>query len=360
MNQVRSLNPALTKFIKLLPKLQHGNKHIVNKRACQDIIDRLSLHEKYPRPESLDIVDVFTGFGLFSTMINYELKPRNHVIIENGKANITEWTNRINHLKLETGNRENFVLYPHNGFNWSTYHNLIERDKLITPQPVDRTKVNDELLIIGNLTSSSFGESLLAQWIMCSVYRNWLQKYGRVRMLCMIPDETAAKFLSGKCYHKRNKSAIKRELFTDTKLVAVALEGDSPSGPDGCRFDPNCLFQDQPYRITNKSILPLGASLSVIEIVPKDLEVFDVDLLEYLLQTLMYRATSVVGDSLAHISPGADDALSPLIPKDILQKSPRDLTTDDIMLMFKHLNQWPFKPTAADMFDIMQDDSRVF
>lgn len=360
MNVIRSFNPSLAPFMKQLPRFLYGSKLIVRSRECQEVIDRLDLRKKYPDSQNLDIIDVFTGYGLLSSMINYELKPRKHVVIEAGKANIEEWTKRINHLKETTNNKENFILYPHDGFNWATYNRLIDQDKIVTPRTVDRSKIHDELLIIGNLTSSSFGESLLAQWIMCSVYRNWLQKYGRVRMICVIPEGTAHKFLSGRGFPKRNRSAIKRQMFTDTKLIAITQILEVSSSPEGFKYDPNTLFNDQPYCISSKAILPPGTTLSVIEIEPKDLGLFDVDLLEYVLQILMYKATGRVIDSLAQIAPGAEVELAPKLSPELLEKCPRDLTTDEFMSIFEVVDNWAFKPSIADRIDIVQEDTRTF
>lgn len=360
MSLTRSFNPALKSLMKELPRYQYGAKHIINPKLCQDVIDKLDLNKKYPNAQNLDIVDVFTGFGMLSTMINFELKPRNHIIIEDGKANLHVWQNRIDALKKLTNNRENFILYPHNGFNWITYDHLINRDRIITPKSLDRTKINDELLIVGNLTSSSFGESLLAQWIMCSVYRNWLQKYGRVRMICIIPEDTAQKFLSGRGFPKRNRSAIKREMFTDTKLISLVANAESGAAPEAHKYDPNVLFNDQPSKILPKSVLPSGALLSVIEIIPKNLELFDVDMLEYILQILMYKSTGRVSESLAQIAPGAEDELAPKLPQELLHKCPRDLTTEEFMSIFNIIDNWAFKPSVSDRIDIMLESSRSF
>ena len=37
-------------------------------------------------------------------------------------------------------------------------------------------------------------ESVLAQWIKCCGHRNWLMKYGKVRMVIFAPSVSAMKF----------------------------------------------------------------------------------------------------------------------------------------------------------------------
>jgi len=100
--------------------------------------------------------------------------------------------------------------------------------------------------------------------------------------------------------------------------------------------------------------------LSVIEIEPKDLGLFDVDLLEYVLQILMYKATGRVIDSLAQIAPGAEVELAPKLSPELLEKCPRDLTTDEFMSIFEVVDNWAFKPSIADRIDIVQEDTRTF
>lgn len=359
----RSLNPALAEnFLKFgFPKYQYGYRHIVRPQPCQEIIDKLNLKKQYPNSnQSLDIIDVFSGYGLFSTMINYELKPRKHIIIEDTKENVQIWEERIRHLKEKTGNAEHFELYPHNGYNWSTFESLIKKDKLIEPKMKPRDKLHDELLIIGNLTPLKFGESLLAQWIMCSVYQNWLQKYGRIKMVCFVPDTTAQKFLSGPRFPKRNKSAIKRELFTDSKLIGLVEASGDHTIPDGNDFDPNLLVKNQPYVIPSRSILPIGALLAVMEIDPKNLPQMDFDMMEYILQILMYKSTGKLSEALAQLAPGADVDLAPKLSQTILNKCPRDLLAEEILEVFKVFDNWAFKPSLTDTIGIVQEDTRTF
>ena len=354
----RSFNPNLVEVFKELglPKYQYGYKHIIRPQTCQNLIDKLDLKHHYWNSAKLDIVDVFSGYGMFSTMLNYELKPSTHVIIEDNHDNVEIWKRRIKHLESINGNKENFILYPQNGYNWSTYQDLIDRDKVIEPREKDRSNIHDELLIVGNLTTQKFGESLLAQWIMCSVYQNWLQKYGRVRIVCFVPDTTAQKFMSGCHFPKRNKSAIKREAFSDTKLVGVVESGDQ-NYPDGHDYDPNLLVNDQPVLVPSRSILPPSSLLAVLEIKPKVLPDMDFDMFEYLLQILMYKATGKVYNALNQLAPGAEADLAPKIPKHILNSCPRDLTIDEFLLVFKVFDMWPFKPPITDTIALVQEET---
>ncbi|ODV78095.1 S-adenosyl-L-methionine-dependent methyltransferase [Suhomyces tanzawaensis NRRL Y-17324] len=360
MSSFRSFNPALSKiFLGPLPKFQYNFKHLAKPQQCQEIIDKLDLKSKYPNSANLDIIDIFSGFGLFSTMVNYELKPRNHVIIENTKVNVGHWKERISHLQETTNNKENFHLYAKDGYKWETFDDLIQKDKIVQPSYVPRDKVHDELLIIGNVTPSKFGESLLAQWIMCCIYKNWLQKYGRVRMLCFTPDVTAMKFMSGSSFHKRNKSAIKRELYTESKLVAIS-EPEDFTEADGSGYDPRLIMKDQPIPLTSRSILPSNGQLALLEIVPKDISAEKYDMYEYVIRSIYFNASQKIKDSLSNIGPGAMEDLSVKLSSSILEKSARELSIDDWSEIFNVYEAWPFKPSLVDTMDIVQDDVRGF
>lgn len=355
----RSFNPIFTAHFKqvLPPRLLYGFKNIVSPDACQPIIDKLDLKSKYPNAsQSLDIIDVNPGCGLLSTMINHELEPKNHLIIENSPGNIEDWKQRIEISKNDNEGKENFILSTKSGFHWETYTTLIEKEKVISPNFKSRDNISDELLIIGNLTHTSFGESLLAQWIMCSAYKNWLQKYGRVKMICSVFDNTAMKFISGPKFAKRNRSSVKREIMTDTKLIAItdALSHNAEKDqPAGFGYDPNKIFEDQPCIINGRSISPAKQVLTVIEIDPKNVPDFDVGLLDYVLESIFSKKSSSVAANFHLIGPGAERDLLPLVPEELRSKIVKDLTGDEALAILDIVDKWPFKPLEVERMGVL-------
>ncbi|KAK6458081.1 S-adenosyl-L-methionine-dependent methyltransferase [Scheffersomyces xylosifermentans] len=360
MRGLRSFNPALEKHFSVpLPKFQYSFKHLAKPAPCQSIIDKLQLNTKYPDGSKLDIIDVFSGYGLFSTMVNYELKPRNHVIVENIKANVGLWREKLQILEEATKNAENFRLFNRDGYNWDTYDDLINKDKLIQPKFQPRDKIHDELLIIGNLSPSKY-ESLIAQWIMCCAYNNWLQKYGRVRMLCFAPSATVKKFMSGPSFGKRNKSSVKRELFTDSKLIAITETEDIVES-DGAGYDPRLLFSDQPVFVSRSDTLPVNSDFALMEIEPLQVSPSPtIDEHEHLMQNLFYSPSKKLIDQLPYVGPGALDDLAPELPQEILERTIKQLTRSDWERIFHVYDNWPFKPNLMDQMDFIQEDSRSF
>lgn len=344
---------AVSDLVKLFKKANAksiGFKMITHPEACQQLLDKLDLPSKYPNASSnLEILDIYPNFGLFSAMLNHQLKPKSHLLIENNPHYVKEWKERLNILET-TGNAENFKLIPQSGYKWGTYSDL-EKNKILNPKTISRDKVHDELLIVANLTTS-LSESLMAQWMACGLYQNWIQKYGRVRMVFLIPEVTAVRFWSGESFKKRNKTAIKREWFNDSRLIGVS---EAVVGATGETYDPNCLILDQPVVIPSKAIHP-RYDIAMVELVPKTPEILDFSLLDYMLQELMYRPTATTREGFGAIAPGVKDDLIPKIPSETLDKTVRSLSIDDLRVLLDAYDKWPFKPDVEDRVSVYVEE----
>lgn len=362
--KLRSFNPVLSANFKSIPRSSHqyGFKNIIKEQACQLVLDHLKLPQKYPSSKgNLDIIDVFSGYGMLSTMINYELQPRNHIIIDDTKDNKQVWEKRISFLEKNTGNKEKFQYFHMDGHAWETYDTLINKSKVLTPSIQPKTQIHDELLIVANLTSNKMGESLFAQWIQCCACGNWLQKYGRVRMLLLLREATTMKFLAGPGFSKRNRTALKRDVYTDSKLIAISDAQLESGGVPGDVFDPNLLVKDQPIILPTTSVSPHGGDLSIVEVLPRgDLAGLDINAMDYLAQILMYRSLNAVEEGLAAIAPGAAEDLGPKLPKEILLKLSRQLTREDAIKIHDAYNNWAFKPSYEETMNFFADETRLF
>ncbi|EGV60497.1 Mitochondrial transcription factor 1 [Yamadazyma tenuis] len=346
----RSFNPLL-ESVQFFPSSRSSLKSIINPQACQQIIDKLDLKKKYPKSNSLNIVDIFPGFGLFSTMINQELRPKKHILMEETKVCIPHYEGLFELLQKDKKYNDSFVLYPKNGYKWESYETMVNEDKLLEINTQSEDNIHDELLIVANMLTLTYGEAVFAQWLACSAHKNWLQKYGRVRMICVLPEVTAQKFLSGPSFFRRNRSSIKRDLFTDTKLIAInEMEGDNYA-PDGYGYDPNLLVKDQPVIVPLTTIYPAPTRMAVVEVNPKQTVDINTDYLDYIAQILMYRRTHPLQEALKYLSPGAEEDLGPKL-KHLLEKTPRDLTSEDFHELVKAFESWPFKPSLEERLSL--------
>lgn len=334
-------------------------KSVQDIAECQRLIDRMDLRSKYPNSKgNLDIIDVFSGIGIFSTMLNYELKPRNHVVIEKEKANVAVWESRMKFLEQNVGNKENFRFFNLNGYEWSTFRKIIDEKKGITPVYKDRAEIHDELLIVANLTSPSNGEHLLAQWIQCTANRNWLQKYGRVRMYFFVRNVSSLKFLSSPGFRKRNRAALKRDIYTETHLHALADSFDVSELTPAMGYDPKVVFDEQPIILSKSAVFPTGGDISMIEVIPRnDLDGVDIAEIDFLCQSIMYKSQSALKVALLLAAPGIADIFANMRPE-LLNKDVRLLTREDFFEFYRVYQKWPFKPPFEDTLDILMEEPR--
>lgn len=343
---LRSLNPALKSFAEATPRYAYGGIHIKSPEACQRIIDRLDLRDKY-NSSKLDILDIYPGYGQFSTMLNYELKPRNHVIFEPRKDLTTYWENRLAHLKDTTGNAENFKMSNLNPYFWSTYANIYRNDVIPPTTVKSYDKMHDELLVVANWTGRG-EESIIAQWMHCCGNRNWLAQYGKVRLVVFCLPESAQKFTAMPGNKKRKRSSLIRELYTEMNLVGIE-QSDFQTGEG---YDPRTLVKDQPVVISKSETLR-DKDIAVIEMSTGKYTSNQISNIMHLLSQ-MFHNSHPIRDSLPRFGPGGE-YLEKLIPAEILDKGGFHLTAEDVLEISAAYEKWPFKPPIEDTIDIEED-----
>ncbi|EMG50943.1 Ribosomal rna adenine dimethylase, putative [Candida maltosa Xu316] len=367
----KSFNPVLNNVFEKTVKYSYGRTHLRDPEACQKIIDKLDLTHHY-KPNNFNIIDVNPGYGLLSSMLNYELKPKNHILIEDKDKCVSTLTGMIDELQNKSNN-DSFELYKKDAYEWETYSDLIDKDKLISPIVQPYEKVNDDLLIVANWTGMR-DESIIAQWVGCCGNRNWLMKYGKVRMVIFVPALSAMKFITEPGFRKRRRTGMKFSLFTDSKLVAIteaaektisedykiedkesdeekSLRGSSSNGglkiPVGLGYDPRVLVRDQPPVITKAQYFR-NADFAVIEVIPGDHTSNEIANIEYFMSSI-YVTSAPLKSSITGVAPGAEYLLK-LIPKDILEKKSYELTNEDILEIARAYEEWPFKPSLEDSY----------
>ncbi|KAL6452473.1 MTF1 Mitochondrial transcription factor 1 [Candida maltosa Xu316] len=336
----KSFNPVLNNVFEKTVKYSYGRTHLRDPEACQKIIDKLDLTHHY-KPNNFNIIDVNPGYGLLSSMLNYELKPKNHILIEDKDKCVSTLTGMIDELQNKSNN-DSFELYKKDAYEWETYSDLIDKDKLISPIVQPYEKVNDDLLIVANWTGMR-DESIIAQWVGCCGNRNWLMKYGKVRMVIFVPALSAMKFITEPGFRKRRRTGMKFSLFTDSKLVAIT----EAAIPVGLGYDPRVLVRDQPPVITKAQYFR-NADFAVIEVIPGDHTSNEIANIEYFMSSI-YVTSAPLKSSITGVAPGAEYLLK-LIPKDILEKKSYELTNEDILEIARAYEEWPFKPSLEDSY----------
>ena len=350
MSQVassRSYNPVLKRFFDKLPRFSYGKSQLKNPESCQLVLDKLNIKSQY-NSSKLDIIDATPGFGLFSTMLNQELRPRNHILIDRNDETVKSWHKKIQSLEHSTGNIENFKIIDRDPFAWGTYLRLYEKDILPPTNYKPYDKLHDELLVLANWTGTK-DESTIAQWIKCCSHRNWLMKYGKVRMILFIPSATAMKFLSEPGFKKRNRTALKRDLYTDSRLIAIGEELEVI----GQGYDPRVLVRDQPVVIEKSSFIR-NSEVAIVELLPGRYTSDAISSIEHLL--LAFFVTNyTLREQLPKLAAGAE-YLRKLLPDEVLDKKAFEFSTGDIIAIADAYEKWPFKPTIEETFDVGEEE----
>lgn len=236
-------------------------------------------------------------------------------------------------------------------YDWSTYSNLIDEERIFVPEVQSSDHINDKFLTVANVTGEG-SEGLIMQWLSCIGNKNWLYRFGKVKMLLWMPSTTARKLLARPGMHSRSKCSVVREAFTDTKLIAIS-DANELKG-----FDSQCIEEWDPILFSAAEIWPTkGKPIALVEMDPIDFD-FDVDNWDYVTRHLMIlkrTPLNTVMDSLGH--GGQQYFNSRITDKDLLKKCPIDLTNDEFIYLTKLFMEWPFKPDILmDFVDMYQTE----
>lgn len=159
----------------------------------------------------MTIIDAYPGNGIWSSALYNEIKPSNHVLVE-PLVGTQKFLN-----KFVDPSKNTWKVWPEDPFRWNTYDNMITNG-IYKPISHPRTAINPHLLFTCNLSSIQ-GEQLCVQFLNCVMNRNWLQKYGRVKMLLWVRYTTLVKLLAPPGSKRRGRVSVQTEACSDTRLV---------------------------------------------------------------------------------------------------------------------------------------------
>ena len=161
------------------------------------------------------ILDAYPGAGIWSAALYNTLKPVNHVMLEP----VVGFQKYLKPL-IEDSAKEselNVHLRSEDPFRWSTFTDLA-KEGVFQPRSAPRDQINPFLLYTANLTSIQ-GEQLCVQYLNCIMNQNWIQQYGRVRLLLWVRHTTASKLLGRAGGKHRQRVSVQTEACSDTRLV---------------------------------------------------------------------------------------------------------------------------------------------
>lgn len=178
---------------RLVPYVGH-----VNTRARQTFCDvpkleemlkKSGLQDYYSKSDNLTIVDAYAGYGWFSTALYNSLRPKKIWMMDQNMYACEPLNN------LQAQDPEVLKFLENDPFQWRSYYPIYESISKKYNKP-DRTEVSRDFLFVSNLAYIR-GPPLLYQYLLCILHQNWLQRYGRVRMLFWMSAEAAEKLTIG-------------------------------------------------------------------------------------------------------------------------------------------------------------------
>lgn len=310
MLNIKSLDKSL--------KLTYGRKHIVNFDLSSRILKESGLKSEYG--SDLTIIDAYPGPGVFSSALNNYLNPKKHILIE-PVPKFRKLYEKFENKSVATDSRD--------PFRWQTFLDIFKNKSLIE----DPTKLNtNNLLYTCNLTNLQ-GEQLVNQYLNCVMNQNWIQKYGRIKMLLLLEKSTVLKLLAEKNEKARNRTSVQCQTFTDSKILYDNFDSQKD------------IWKYKVKSVPENNKLVLLQMNPVEPPVPMEL----LDSYEYVIKNLFILKTKPLSECISVLGPGANIDLASQLSPEILEKSPSELELNDFIHIADLFDKWPFKP------DILHD-----
>lgn len=326
-------------------KIFYRCKFLATPSVYDKIFNKLQLEKTYGDCKDLKVLDLYPGPAQQSLIFHNRYKPKQHLLLDNRIKFVKFWEENLNSIPFQRIN-----LDP---YDWKTYLYLIDETKQFEPEKQSRDHINNKLLVMANLTDKKM-EGLVMQWYNCIGQRNWIYRFGRVKMLLWVSTTTAIKLLALPGYSIRQKCSVVRETFTNTKLIALTEDKEAKNIPD------EVILRDDPIWINHNDTLPTkadGNPMALLEIDPLDFEV-NKEIWDYVTQNLMILRQTPLIESIESLGPGALDYYTKTINNpDFMKKKPNSLSAKDYLNIADLFEKWPFKPDIyLNFYSHSQDD----
>ncbi|KAI0142634.1 S-adenosyl-L-methionine-dependent methyltransferase [Xylariaceae sp. FL1272] len=200
-----------------VPKGDRFRVNIVSDDLVRDILSYIG--PTLDRHRGCDLLDLYPGAGLWSTVLHDYLQPRSHILMEPD----AEFYRPFLQPLLD---RPGVSLVPRDGIIWKNLHEVLSPDHLPNQTPLARDQPysqNDTLLVTANLATQpkrrwgnfdSVATLVLHQFVDAIRTRQLFQRYGRVRMLVWIRNDDHGAFLP-KLVARHKRQSTMNELLCD-------------------------------------------------------------------------------------------------------------------------------------------------
>lgn len=247
------------------------------------------------------------------------------------------YNNSIKYLNEIKSISNNFQFVKKDPFNWQSYLDITDVDKIFVPRFEERDHIHKHFLYSSNVGD----EGLFMQWLGCLGHQNWLFRFGNVKMLLWIPESTAIKVIAPVGSNSRARCSVIAQTFSDCKLIAVQKQGNLK------KFNQTVLENDDPL-LVDANAFTGSVPMTLIELNPKDTAVYDIYSWDFVVRNLMILKRLTVAEAVKNLGPGAEDYFQ-LLPKELLKTTIKELDSEDFMTITKLFDAWAFKPPS--LFD---------
>ncbi|AET40642.1 RNA polymerase specificity factor Ecym_6260 [Eremothecium cymbalariae DBVPG len=315
-------------------RFTYGRNSSMNPQLYEAAYNKMKIHQTFKDNSKLQVVDMYSGPGVGAKVFNDMVQPQTHILMEPKAAfaKIAE-----DHIS----GSGSIKLYRKEPYLWESFISLTNEDKLIAPEKQSLDHIHDSFLIMGNLTDKR-GEQLYMQYLQCVANRNWLQRFGLVKMVLWVGQSTAAKLLAPVGFRGRSRCSLITEAVTKTKLIATSEEKASKL------FHSDVLEENDPILIKEEK-----GDVALLEVTPVKHDL-SLDSWDYCAQRLMITKSQPLESILEVLGHGAKEYLVPRLDPRLLSMKPICMTPEDFSIIAREFDTWPFKPTTLiDFYEVV-------
>ncbi|KIK67474.1 hypothetical protein GYMLUDRAFT_873448 [Collybiopsis luxurians FD-317 M1] len=213
--------------------------------------------------------------------------------------------------------------------------------------------VHPTLQFISHLPLTVFGEQLISQFLRLIPDKNWLFKFGRVKMNLILSEYVWSRLTAGpEDKALRCKLSIMASATAESRVLLY-----DQLQPYSNHFHP---MSNKGTRNTSKfSNRKIGIPFQAVEIVPLENQVIDpskLDIWDYCVRRLFVRKATTLEKCIEDLGPGASSLLPKLNGVVDLSRKVRELSIDEWAAIIKEFDTWPFAPKDLGINDAMLDN----
>jgi transcription factor 1 len=209
-----------------------NNVDVVSEALCDQILEYIG--PDLDKHKGCDIIDLHPGACLWSQKVHERLKPRRHLLLEPDERYLDPFIKPLLDQKDSAYRHTTLSGAAPKGY-FDTYDKIFNDDLLPKRDPLPSSdprlrQPNDSLLVIGSLVrrynefrtggnTVAFPNLILHQMAEAAQMNIMFQRYGLVRLLLWVPDETKTSILPDSILHKGGFSINLESSFDIDEIV---------------------------------------------------------------------------------------------------------------------------------------------